>query len=573
MRASRVNYFILPLALLFCFLLFKNISYPLLWNDESETVMTAKHILRFAYPKMHDEKNFIFIPDIGTGPQWIGYKPSYDANITMPWGNYYFATIGVYLADHVEDIFLKGAIIRSTFAVMGLIGLAIFLFALKDYFPRRNHYPWFIAAFILIELCSVSLLLHMREARYYSLMIFIVACFFYVFISHFMHRKYSVKRYALLMTLVLFVSYQINIATFISCCITMCIYEAIGRVVDLSSLMKSKKRSFADVWRELKPGLLNLSPVLICGVLIIPFVIFFETFAIAARAAEHYGYGYAMFIEHLKRVYFVFSTQEFLYLGLVVKAIQVIVWFRKYGQQKRNKRREPNYLRMEKLSLFMTIFFICFCVIISRMPIIVIWTRYFIVLQPILILILLLDSAAVFKYFSENENVRSKSFLRSSFSVLLIIGFVMNLQGKRITHIKDYVYQITHQLKGPLDFLILYIRENYDKPENIILATNYEEDSYVYYLGCKVILGYANKEYEEAMKLQPDVIIFRKRWGHDPGPYNQLIQRGKYNRVSFPVYDSNVNNIAELDFVIQHQYETKLGFNEQEKSDILMRVK
>jgi len=52
-----------------------------------------------------------------------------------------------------------------------------------------------------------------------------------------------------------------------------------------------------------------------------------------------------------------------------------------------------------------------------------------------------------------------------------------------------------------------------------------------------------------------------------------LIQRAKYTRVAFPVYDSNVNNIAEMDFGIQHQFKTKMPSTEQEKSDILIKVK
>jgi hypothetical protein len=491
----------------------------------------------------------------------------------MPWGHYYFAAIGVYLAEKVDDVFLKGAIIRTTFAFMGLIGLAIFLFTLKEFFPDRNNYQWFIAVFIFVELFSVSLFLHMREARYYSLVIFIVACFFYVFIRHFMFCKYSVMKYFLLMTLVLFVAYQINVVTFLSCCLTMCIYEAISRLMDISFLMRGKKWLFADLWKQVKPGIMNLLPVLICGILILPFVIYLETFSTAARAAEFYHYTFDTYIDHIKRIYYVFSTEEFLYLALVVKTIQVLVWMRKNSEQKGKRKKEANYFSMEKLSFFMTLFFICYCIMISRMPFPIVWTRYIIVLQPVMIMILLVDAITIFKYISNNVNIKSRSFYRYSFSILLILGFVINVQGKRITYIKDYVYQITHQQKGPLDFLIPYIKENYKKPEDIILATNYEELSYIYYLNCKVILGYSNKNQVEDMKLQPDAIIFRKTWGHNPAPYNQLIQRAKYKRVSFPVYDSNVNNIAEMDFFIQHQFRTKLPASENEKSDILMLVK
>jgi hypothetical protein len=51
----------------------KNISYPLLCSDESETIMTAQQITLYGYPKVHDGKNTVFIPD---NPLWLGYKPS-----------------------------------------------------------------------------------------------------------------------------------------------------------------------------------------------------------------------------------------------------------------------------------------------------------------------------------------------------------------------------------------------------------------------------------------------------------------------------------------------------------------
>ena len=413
----------------------------------------------------------------------------------------------------------------------------------------------------------------MREARYYSLVIFIVACFFYVFIRHFMLNRYLLKKYMLWMTVILFVAYQINVVTFLTCCLVMCAYEGIFRLLDILALMKNKHWVFAELWRLIKAGFINLSPVLICGVLIIPFVIYLETFSTAARAAEFYNYTFDTYLEHIKRIYYVFSTEEFLYLALAVKAIQVIVWWRKNNEQKGKKKKDPAYLSIEKLSFFMTLFFVCYCIMISRMPFPIVWTRYIIVLQPIMIIILLLDSVTIFKYIASDVNLKSKNFLKYAFAALLVVGFVMNVQGKRITYIKDYVYQITHQYKGPLDFLIPYIKENFKKPEDVVLATNYEELSYIYYLNCKVILGYSNKNLEEDMKLQPDAIIFRKTWGHNPAPYNQLIQRAKYTRVAFPVYDSNVNNIAEMDFGIQHQFKTKMPSTEQEKSDILIKVK
>ena len=40
--------------------LFKNISYPLFWADESMTVMRGERVLEYGYPKVHDGKNVLY---------------------------------------------------------------------------------------------------------------------------------------------------------------------------------------------------------------------------------------------------------------------------------------------------------------------------------------------------------------------------------------------------------------------------------------------------------------------------------------------------------------------------------
>lgn len=573
MKSLRLNCLILSLALLFCVLVFKDISYPLLWNDESQTVMTAKHILKFGYPKMHDGKNFIFLPDGGmNGGTWIGYKPSWDADITMPWGHYYFAAIGVFLADHVDNIYLKGGIIRTTFAIMGVIGLAVFMLSIRDSFLDKRIYQRVIVAFIFLELFSVSLLLHLREARYYSLVIFIVSCFFYVFIKHELNGKLSERAHALLMALVLFFAYQIHVATFLSFCLTIAIHEGIRRCMDILTLIKSKRWIIADLKRQAKLALRHLTPVLICGLMIMPFVILFETRSTIRAASEYYGYGFALFFAHLKRIYYVFSTHESLRWVILIKAIQIGLCVRYAKKLKVKSEKDPSHWELEKLSIFATLFFLSFCIMISRMPLSIIWTRYIIVLQPVMIIILLLDSTCIFRYITNASFDKSKSIWKFAFVALLTIGFIVNMQGSRITHVKEYIYQITHPLKGPLDFIIPYIRDNYRNPENIIVATNYEELCYVYYLNCKVILGGVNKNYEEDMKLQPDIIVYRKAWGQNSVPYVQLRQRARYKRVAFPVYDSNANNVAEMDPPINHQFRTRWTEKDKQKSDIFIRV-
>lgn len=553
---------IIILASVFCIGLFKNISYPLLWNDESETIMTAEKILQFGYPKVHDGKNIFFLP---TDPNWIGYKKENDTNISIPWGSYYFATISAFLSNQVSDIYLKSALSRIPFAVIGLLGLIIFALSIKDFFKDRSTYQKFIIAFVALEIFSVLVLLHIREARYYSLVIFMTACFFYVFIQYFLHHKYSFKKYLLTMIPILFLSYQINVITFLSCCTTIIIYEILGR---LFSIFSSKNRGeISPVKKQLTNILKNLSPLFITAILIIPFVIFYDTFSVLAKVKNHYVLTPG-FLAQLARIAFVLKTMEFYYPMVFMKTLQLIVWYKNKQIPKIKTNGENNNL--EKLTFFMSVFFITYAIFAAKMPFLFI--RYFIVLQPIMVLILLTDVIIVSRYISSHLKRNIKWFVR-----IVVVAIFMRLLfislGEKINLQKNYIYQITHQYKGPLDYLIPYIKENFKSTEDIVLATNYEELSYVYYLGCKVTLGYINKNLEEDLKYQPDIMIYRKKWGHNPEHYNNFIQKAAYNKVTFPVFDSPVNNIAEFYGNIEHQFKTKMATNEADKTEMLIRVK
>src|SRR6266542_6993459 len=97
------------LFFIFCLSLFKNISYPLIWNDESETIMMATRVLEFGYPKVHDGKNTVFMMPVNhldsVDNFRVGYNKKYDAFIGNTWGMYYVGAIGAYIANITDDIY------------------------------------------------------------------------------------------------------------------------------------------------------------------------------------------------------------------------------------------------------------------------------------------------------------------------------------------------------------------------------------------------------------------------------------------------------------------------------------
>ena len=124
-----------------------------------------------------------------------------------------------------------------------------------------------------------------------------------------------------------------------------------------------------------------------------------------------------------------------------------------------------------------------------------------------------------------------------------------------------------------MDFVIPYLKSNYTNPEDLVIATNYEEFSYMYYLGSKTIIGNLHNNLDEDLKLQPDVIVFRKSYPKDLQIYNAFLQNNQYRKVSFPCFDYPVNNIPESNIQLPpHLYKTKIAENDDQRLDIYLKI-
>ncbi|MFZ2198871.1 MAG: hypothetical protein WAV13_14120, partial [Thermodesulfovibrionales bacterium] len=139
-------------------------------------------------------------------------------------------------------------------------------------------------------------------------------------------------------------------------------------------------------------------------------------------------------------------------------------------------------------------------------------------------------------------------------------------------NIRGHIYELTHQYKGPLDYVIPFIKEKYAAPDKLVIATNYEETSYMFYLDAKVTYGYVRNNLAQDQLIVPDIIIFRKGWGEDPELFRPYLRAFQYNGITFPVVNSPVNNIPELHWPPKHRFRTEESLNEREKLDIYLRM-
>ncbi len=543
---------------LFSITLFKHISYPLLWNDEGDTAMFATRILEYGFPKVHDGKNVVYVH---VAPMSIGVNKHdmYTADLLL---TYYWAAPGAWLASKASDIYTKTLLFRLPFALTGLLGVIVMALAAAPLFKERPQKTLYLALYFLFAVLSVSLALHLREVRYYSPVMLFSACILYAYISHRFLGKLSFKANALVLVLMLLFIYHNFFPLYIIFIAFVGLYETI-------ELLKKMRTERAPGRALALPGIGDLKyflPLIISAITIIPFVILLRTLDIINLSTPAMG-GDRLADYYFENLYFIvsyFAKHEFLYLALFAKAFLTGLILRDRFSGAGRSRIVSHKLMV---SNFMTFFFVFHTAVISGIP--YMFTRYFLVLLPVLAIILILDSFSVFEILGKNGSGRKwqRAFLAVSAAI-----FVFTVVGKA-ADLKGRVYELTHQYKGPLDYAVSYIRENYEKPEDLVIATNYEEAVLMYYLGSKVIIGHIWNNIDQDLMETPDVLINRIYWSKNdwPFPLKYLLKKAEYESSTFPVADHSVNNIPELHFDIKHLYRTPIAEDEAGRLKIYVR--
>ncbi len=545
--------FLAVFFILFSLTLFKHISYPLLWNDEGDTAMFATRILEYGFPKVHDGKNVLYVHTVNMSIG-VNKHDMYTADLLL---TYYWAAPGAWLASKASDIYDKTLLFRLPFALTGLLGVIVMALAAAPLFKERPQKTLYLALYFLFAVLSVSLALHLREARYYSPIMLFSACLFYAYVSHRFLGKLSFKANALVTVSMLLFIYHSFFPLYIIFIAFVGLYETI-------ELLKKMRTERAPGRALALPGIGDLKyflPLIISAITIIPFVILFRTVEII-MATSTQGGGVTGYIEKLLFAIGYFAKFEFLYLALFVKAFLAGLVLRcRFSASGLS----PDTAVKIRASNFLTLFFIVHVIAIAGMP--YFFTRYFLVLLPVLAIILILDSFSVSELLGQKDSGRrwQRAFLAVSAAIFLFtaVGKAEDLRGR--------VYELAHQYKGPLDYAVTYIRGNYERPEDLVIATNYEEAALMYYLGSRVTVGHAWNNLQEDLKVQPDIIIYRDYWSHNRNLFQRMIKAGDYEKISLEVLDYPVNNIPDLHFLIPHLYRTPIAEDEAGRLKIYVR--
>jgi hypothetical protein len=505
---------------LFATLLFKHISYPVLWQDEGETAVFAERVLEYGYPKVHGPRNVLY--EFG-GNVAVGVKESVDAYIGTTWGHFYFAVPGALWAGAVEDRYAKTARLRIPFALAGAVGIGLWVLALTPVFrgaPRKARL--FAGLFFLLAAVSVSLLLHLREVRYYPLLVLLCGALAVVEIRHRLIPAPSPWRRAAIATLLLVCVFHTFFAA----------YFILALVLALDALLASARSD--DRMRVL---LTEGSPVLASAVLVAPALVFFETFAVANAFRANLGLTLGGYAENLG-----FFVRHFWQHELLAPAIFCRLALLATAAAARRRGLPPVVAPERAVASRIVCFVILWVAVTCANPLV--YERYFVPVVPAVIGIFLLDSFALVRVVAQWERAARRGL---AVATVVAIGAVFAVtSGPRSADVRGRIAEISEPYRGPLDFVIDRIAGETPRTADLVIATNYANHPLMYYLGSHVIVGTNLNNIVAERALEPDIVIPRRRWPRGRAELRDFLARGNFRREALPVRDVHFNNIPAL---------------------------
>ncbi len=514
----------------------RHLSYPLLWNDEAETIVYGDRILDFGYPKAHDGKNLVYEL---LAPLPVGLKEEHDAYIGSTWGQYYFAAPGAAWARGTADPWEKTLRARLPFALAGLAGLAVLFVAATTGWPSDTDRRLQLASlYCIFMLLSVSLLLHLREARHYPLVVLLVGVALLVHVRRFVLQRMSFAAYLAIQALLVFLLFNVfSLPAF-----TLVVGLGLDRLrafLQSPGALRSRAAQLAA----------DVAPFVLAAVLLVPIWWYFETFAIASVLADApVRFSPATHLSVLLD-YLVHCSVLLPAVATKVVAMTASALAARDGISPRGRiAREISHLLWSVV--------IAYVAVTCTLPFS--YERYVLVLLPILVLALLVDSATTLALARATPARVARHALFGALGLAWIPSAAW-LLPQRLAEVRAHELELRVPYRGPLDFAVEWIRREYPHPEDLVITTNYEAPALVYYLGSHVTVGAAGAELEQDLAVRPDLIIPR-RWTRQNAVLAALAKAAPYEVVRFDVADLPYNNVPQIHpsrlLPVTHQFET-----------------
>jgi len=535
---------------LLCALVLRHLSHPLLWNDEAETIVYAERILDHGYPKVHDGRNVVYEFD---GPISVGVKEGHDAYIGSTWGQYYFGVPGAAWARGVSDPYEKTWRVRLPFALAGLLGVWVLLWVGASGLGGNVSAQLGLSAlFLLLVSLSPSHVLHLREARHYPLVVLLVACCLLVYVRfHVLHRM-AVATYCGLLAILLLVTFNVFSLPWIGLCAGFGL-DQLWRLQRSRPVSRETITAFA--W--------GIAPMAFSVALLVPVWSYFETF----RIAGYLGTNPARFgvLDHAAMVLGYLLRYELLAPAACAKLASLVSL--RFAGGTGPSERVGRVIEISRVLWLVLCAYVGFTVLLPFS-----WERYVTVLVPMLALLLSLDGWTVFALARAAGGAPGAVWARRGVVVLWTICAAW-LLPQRIAEFPSRLEEWKTPYRGPIDYAVEYVRGAYEHPEQLVIATNYEALSLLYYLGSKMTIGYTWANLREDLATPPDLIIVRRWW--NLMPLLELEKAGTFETKTFEVLDLPINNIPQVSPTrfapITHQYRTALAKTPDQAFKILVR--
>jgi hypothetical protein len=168
--------------------------------------------------------------------------------------------------------------------------------------------------------------------------------------------------------------------------------------------------------------------------------------------------------------------------------------------------------------------------------------RHAVVLSPMLGVILVLDVRSLLAWFACQDAGRR----RIGLACASLVGLsVLVSTALHLPELGGRFHEVMNRYRGPLDHVVAYVRDAYDDPAGLVVATNNEGSALRYYLGCIVIVDAFPTRLAQDFMYQPDLIVPRPS-GRSQRQLGQLAVRARYNQEDLPVVNLIANNVPTL---------------------------
>ena len=506
------------LALLFAASLLRHLDTPLLWNDEGDTAMFATRILEVGYPKVHGARNVLY--EFAADPS-LGIDETTDAYIGKTWGDFYFAVPGVWWAQRTQDPAARTFRVRLPFALAGLAGIAAWLWAVwpaQGGAARRR--ARFACAVLALCALSISLTLHLREARYYPLLVLGAGAWLGVHLRGAVTGTLAGWRYALATALCASWVFHVFFAAW---------FPLLGLCAADAALQAWRR---APAQARVRGVARALAPHALALLVTLPALVFFESLGTAARFSSELGASVASWWSNALAVLAHFARQEWLVAALVARAVVAAL------ARGATEARRAETLAARAVAARLLVFAAAYAAVLCVNPLS--YERYFVAWSPALAASFALDA------FSAQALLAGRSrVLRAACAAVLCLVIAGSLAARRDA-LAGRMAELRTRAHGPLDFAVEELRRRYPDTASLLIATNYEAQPLMFYLGSRVIVGLALGNIADERALEPDVVIPRRRWPRSLAELRPFLARDHWQEQPLPVLDIHTNETPSL---------------------------